>query len=310
MKKIIKAIALASVVMLAGTACGFVSVDPDQQAVVVNDYIVIPADRTIDGCIPPGETQNEWSNDVYRYPARQISWDATGVEGSERGPYKGVSNASAPAELYVPVIVTMSLTTDCDLLMAFHRDFGTKYHGWLNDDGTTSPGWIQLLNYVVGQPLENTLVKLAQKYPWRQIWNDEKVRMEFQTELQNGLEHASAQRTKGQAFFTDFQVLVQKPDPVDQALKDAIASEQNAVAKANATKAEAVAQAEAAKTKAEADLTAKSAEVKVAEAEATKRAAEIKGFPSVEDYLKYLAIENGINPYQPVIVPGMPTTGK
>lgn len=248
------------------------------------------------GCISPETTQNEITNTVYWYPSRQISWDATGQQGSERGPYKVVSSAAAPGEMNVPVVVTMDLTRDCELLKEFHRDFGTKYQGWLKDDGTTSQGWLDLLNYAVGQPMEQTLVSIAQKYTWRQIWNDENVRIEFQAALQNGLEQASAKRTNGKAFFTNFNVTVLKPDPVDPALKEAINKEQSAVAQANADKA-----------KANADLETAKAQTKVAEQQALQRQAEIAGFPDIDSYLKKLAIEQNLNPYQPVIVPGMPS---
>lgn len=128
---------------------------------------------------PPG-----WFK-VYLYPSRQISWDALDRPDAEAPPATlVVSNASAPpAELKVPpVSVTFDLTSDCDKLKEFHREFGTKYSGWLNSDGTVSEGWKSLLRYVVGQPpLENTLVSVAQKYTWRQIWNDEAVRWSFRT---------------------------------------------------------------------------------------------------------------------------------
>lgn len=309
MKKATRAIAAATCaagIILTGSACGYVNVPPGQRAVVVDGYWMIPTDPTIKGCIEPENNQNEITNDVYRYPARQISWDATGAQGSERAPYKVVSNISAPAELNVPVVVTMDLTGDCELLKEFHKDFGTKYQGWLKEDGSPSDGWIQLLNYVVGQPTEQTLVSIAQKYPWREIWNNEKVRAEFQAALQNGLQHASAQRTNGKEFFINFQVMVLKPDPVDQNLKDAINREQSAIAEANALRAKGVGEAEAAKAKAEAELAAAVAETEVARQNALKRQAEIAGFPSIDAYLKDLAIKQGLNPFQPVIVPGMP----
>ena len=52
----------------------------------------------------------------------------------------------------------------------------------------------------------------------------------------------------------------------------------------------------------EADLDAAIAETKVAEQEALKRAAEVKGYPSVEDYLRAEAIKQGLNPWQPTYV--------
>ena len=95
------------------SGCSYASVGAGEQAVVVDGYWMIPTDPTVKGCIEPENSQNEITNAVYRYPARQISWDATGDPGSERGPYVVVSNAKAPADMNVPVVVTFDLTSDC-----------------------------------------------------------------------------------------------------------------------------------------------------------------------------------------------------
>jgi len=212
------------------------------------------------------------------------------------------ANRFAPAELKVPVSVTFDLTTDCGKLMNFHRDFGTKYQGWLNGDGSVSLGWKNLLRYVVGQPLQNTLVSVAQKYTWRQIWNDEKVRIEFQNALRDTLPQATKNRTNGEEYFTNFQVTVMKPDPVDPNLKAAITAEQQAIADANAVKAKGVADAEAAKAKADADVSAAQAQTELARQRALQKQAEIAGYPSIDAYLRAKAIEAGQNPYQPTYV--------
>lgn len=278
----------ASLMMLTG--CGYQSAQSGEVGVVQNGSINPGADRNLTGCIAPETTSNQFLDDVFFYPARQISFDATGGEGSERGPYVVVSNAEAPAELHVPVVITMDLTSDCDQLMNFHRSQGTKYSAWMTD-GETSPGWIQLLNYAVGQPTEVSLVRLAQKYPWQEIWNDDAIRLEFEQQLQEDLPSRIQARTGGD-YFTNIQVTVGKPDPVNDELKTAIAQEQTAIAQANAKREAAIADVEVAKE-----------ETKVAEERARQREAEIAGFPSVEDYLKDQMIKKGLNPYQPQLVP-------
>jgi SPFH domain / Band 7 family len=289
-----------SMALLSG--CSYASVGAGEQAVVVDGYWMIPTDPAVKGCIKPENSQNEITNEAYRYPARQISWDATGDPGSERGPYVVVSNAKAPADMNVPVVVTFDLTSDCEKLKQFHRDFGTKYNGWLNGDGTVSAGWVELLNYVIGQPLQDTLNGVAQKYTWQQIWNDEQARAEFRNALLTSLPNASKARTNGVDFFTNFQVTVLKPTPVNPELKAAIEREQAAIQNAQATQAQGVAEANAKKAKAEADLAAAVAETRVSEQEALKRAAEVKGYPTVEDYLRAEAIRQGLNPWQPTYV--------
>jgi regulator of protease activity HflC (stomatin/prohibitin superfamily) len=284
------------------SACSYASMGPGEQGVVQDGYWMIPTDPALVGCIAPERSQNEITNEVYRYPARQISWDATGDPGSERGPYVVVSSAKAPADVNVPVVVTFDLTTDCEKLKQFHRDFGTKYSGWLNEDGTVSLGWTELLNYVVGQPLQDTLNAVAQNYTWKEIWNDDSVRSKFRDALTKSLPGASKARTDNTEFFTNFQVTVLKPTPVNPELKAAIEREQAAVQNAQATQAQGVAEANAKTAKAEADIKAAEAETRVAEQEALKRAAELKGYPTPDDYLRALAIEQGLNPYQPTYV--------
>jgi len=273
-------------------------------AVKVDDYFLIPTDPKVEGCISPetSEFNPPGGFKVYLYPSRQISWDALDRPDAEAPATLVVSNATAPAELKVPVSVTFDLTSDCDKLKEFHREFGTKYSGWLNSDGTVSAGWKNLLNYVVGQPLENTLVSVAQKYTWRQIWNDEAVRVEFQNALRETLPQATRARTNGQEYFSNFAVTVMKPDPVDPGLKEAIVAEQQAIAQANAARAKGVADADAAKAKADADVIAARAQTELAQQQALQKRAEIAGFPSVEDFLKAKAIEAGQNPYQPTYV--------
>ncbi|UVF61225.1 band-7-like membrane protein [Mycobacterium phage DuncansLeg] len=306
-RKRIAAFAVSALAVLPIVACS-TSVPAGVTAVKVEDYAFIPTDPTVEGCIKP-ET-NEYNPiggfKAYMYPARQISYDALDAPDAEAPATVVVSNASAPAELKVPVTVTFDLTQDCEQLKNFHRDFGTKYQGWLNDDGSVSQGWKDLLNYVVGQPLQNTLVSIAQKYEWRKIWNDEAVRVEFQNALRETLPKVSRDRTDGVDYFTNFQVTVMKPDPVDANLKSAIIAEQNSIAQARAAEAKGVADANAAKAKAEADVAAAVAQTKVAEQEALKRAAEIRGYPDVDSYLKAVAIEKGITPWPSPVIAGAP----
>jgi hypothetical protein len=295
---------LAALALVAG--CQSSQVGAGQKAILVDDYAMIPTDPAIFDCQDSETTEQFWNVRSFKYPSRQISWDATGADGSERGPYKVVSSAEAPAELWVPVTITFDLTTDCEKLKQFHRDFGTKYLPSDQDDVVVeqNDGWKQLLNYVIGQPTEVTLIGISQKYNWRQIWNDEKIRAEYQQALQTQLPEASKRRTNNEEYFTNFQVTVIKPDPVDAGLKQAIINEQNAIANARAAEAQGVADANARKAKADADVKAALAETEVARQEALRQAAEIAGFPSVEDWLRAKAVEKGITVWPSPIITG------
>lgn len=255
-------------------------------------------------CLDPSERSGFDPGDkFFAYPVRQIVYSASDDEGAERGRFSVVSEDNA--ELYVPVQLTFKLDTECDTLRAFHEAIGSRYKAYIEGGDKTSAdypdGWITLLNDVIGKPLDTTLDRVAQQYPWRNVWNDPKVKSEMETEVTENIEEL-VNRQAGGDFFTDFTVLISKPDPVDQALVDAIAAEQAGIAQANAAKAKAEADAETATAKAKADEIAAEAQVKLALAQAKTKRAEIDGYGGIENFLRHELIENGGNPYQPVII--------
>ncbi len=313
-----KMAAVAAMAVIPIAACS-VSTPAGVQAVKVKSSYVFPVNPTVEGCMAPEQNQLQYPGNVFKtfnYPSRQISWDANEDKGAEAPSTVVVSTAAnneAPAELKVPVTVTFDLTKDCEKLKQFHRDFGTKYQGALDSDGNVTQGWIALVNYVIGQPLRNTLVSIAQKYTWRQIWNDDKVRIEFQQALTETLPKVSKERTNNVDYFTNFQVTVMKPDVVDPQLKSNIVAEQQAISHAAAVKAQGVADAQATQAKAEADVKAAKAQTEVAAQRALQKQAEIAGFPSVDAYLrqqeidvKQSAVDKGLNPYPSPIIAGLP----
>lgn len=257
-------------------------------------------------CLDPSERSGFDPGDkFYAYPVRQIVYNASQDDGSERGRFSVVSEDNA--ELYVPVQLTFRLDTECDTLRAFHEAIGSRYKAYIEGNDKTSAdypeGWISLLNDVIGKPLDTTLDRVAQQYPWREVWNDPQVKAEMETAVTENIE-TLVNRQAGGDFFTDFTVLISKPDPVDQQLVDAIAAEQAGIAQANAAKAKAEADAETAKAKAEADEIAARAQERLAEAQAKVKEAEIRGYGGIENYLRHEMIQQGLNPFQPQYIWG------
>jgi hypothetical protein len=253
--------------------------------------------KKFENCLPPSSRSGFDPGDAYYgYPVRQVSYDATGSESSESEQFKVVSNDGA--ELYVPVTVTFNLITDCETLRKMHETIGSRYSAYYDASGSTSDsneGWVDMLNFVIGKPLDATLDRVAQQYNWRDIWNDPKVKAEMERAVNDSIDDL-VNRQAGGEFFTNFSVLVQKPDPVNNGLKNAIAQEQTKVAQAKAQEL----QARADKARAE-------AQEAVAKAEAANKRAAIEGFKlqgmsadeAMEAYLKSQAIAKGINPWQP-----------
>jgi len=262
--------------------------------------------KKYDNCIEPSSRDFSPGDKYYYYPTRQISFEASESDSAERGRFKVVSSDSA--ELYVPIRLTFQLDTKCETLRKFHEEIGSRYNAAIQDDvtddgETTSAdypgGWVDLLNDVIGKPLDNTLIRVAQEYSWREVWNDDAVRLEMQTEVRESIEELVNDQAGGD-YFSDFTVLVQKPEPVDQALVNAIAAEQAGIAEARAARAKAEADAATATAKAKADaLTAESQE-RLAEAQAATKKAEIAGFGGIENYLRYTCITTSScgNPYR------------
>ena len=270
--------ALIAVLAVVLTGCATASTGSDLKALHYQGGAV-SAKKFVDCLEPSTRSGFDPGDKYYAYPTRQVSYDATGGDGAESSRFTVVSKDNA--ELYVPVTVTFNLITDCETLRKFHETIGARYAAYFDPNGTSADapgGWVQLLNYVIGKPLDTTLDRVAQNYNYRDVWNDPKVKAEFETEVNDTIQDLVTRQAGGE-FFTNFNVLVLKPDPVDDALKSAISEEQAAVAEANA-----------AREKAEADIATAEAEERLAVAQAKAKRAEIAGFGGITSYLRYQCI--------------------
>lgn len=288
MKKLMMGLACVGLLL---TGCATASTGPDVKAVHQTGGI-LSAKKLVD-CLDPSNRSGYNPGDSYfGYPARQVSYDASTDDKAERGRFTVVSEDNV--ELYVPVSVTFNLVPDCETLTQFHATIGSRYKAYLDDSSGSSAdypsGWIDLLNFVIGKPLDQTLDRIAQENNWRDLWNNPDTRKELETEVTATIE-TLVNRQAGGDFFENFNVLVQKPDPVNSDLVDAIANE-----------AAGIAQARAAEEKAKAEEIAAQAQEKLAVAQAKTRAAEIAGYGGVEEWLKYQCIDHGCNPYQPTYI--------
>jgi len=239
-------------------------------------------------CIKPS-TRGYFTNDDYEYfPTSEREWDATGQKGSDSGRFTSVTHDNV--EMAIPVTVRFTLDTECDTLKEFYTRYARRYGVHFDNDGGYNDAWITVLRKLVADPADATLDRIIQDYDWRKVWNDPATKVEIEKRLNDNLESDNSlmvQTAKGQ-FFEGISVLVGKPEPTNGDLAKAVAAEQTAVATAQSQEA----QAKADKARAE-------AQIAVAQAEAAKQAAVIAGFGSPENYLMYLAVQNGINPWQP-----------
>lgn len=277
------ALALAALTL---SGCSSVSTDSDQTAL---HYKAGPLSSTkFANCVDPSNRNIDGPSDKhFSYPTSQRTYDATGGDGAEAQPFTVVSKDNA--ELRVPVTVTFTLKADCETLRAFHERLGNRYAAY--NGGDDGKGWAKLLNFVIGKPLDTTLDRVAQGYEWRDLWNDPATKNQIEKAIDTDLA-LIVKRQAGGDFFEIGEVLVQKPDPVNPELKNAVASEQAAVAKANSARSEADAQRLAAE-----------AQVAVAKANAAQVAEQVRVL-GVDGYIRKYAIDNGVTPFPNPVVAG------
>lgn len=248
---------------------------------------------SFDSCVNPGTRAWEGPGDkYYSYPLSLRFWDATGGESSDASPITSVSDDNA--EMSTPVIVNFTMRSDCQLIRQFHEAIGNRSQAYLDDENaSSSEGWRTLLNRIMGKPLETIVDRVAQQYKWREMWNDPSIRKEMEKQILAELPNLVARQTDGVQYFESWAVTVNQPSVIDEGLLNLAREEQKTVANANAVKAK----AEADEAAASAQAALAEAQIKIAKAEAQKKLAEISGYPSVDAYLKALAIENGISPW-------------
>jgi hypothetical protein len=315
---------LVTIVASAGLLSACSQVPAGQQALEIDSF----GAPTISNCVKEESQVGTMTVDLRRFPARQITWDANNDPGAERGPYTAMSKPQSPplkdgevagpdystgqAEMAIPMTIVFDMTTNCDELKQFYRDYATQDQGWLNDDGSVSDGWKKMLTRIISQPAEQAVIGITQKYPWQKIWNDETVRVEYKDALQARLPKEAAARTGGKEYFRNFVVNVGKPYPTDDRLKSAAASIQSAQAEADATRTKLTAEANAARDAAVAQQAAAEAQKNAEIAKAQLKAAEIGGYPNPDIYLRDRCIDKGescgmFNPPTVIAAPTAPT---
>jgi hypothetical protein len=291
-KRTLTAVAALAGAAMVATGCSNVSTDSDETAL---HYKGGPLSSTkFANCVSPSQRNVDGPADKhFTYPTSQRTFDATGGGAAEADPFTVVSKDNA--EMKVPVTVTFTLKADCKTLQAFHERLGNRYAAYWEsgsdrEDGIPA-GWINLLNFVIGKPLDTTLDRVSQGYNWRDLWNNPAAKAELEKAVDTDLA-AQVKRQAGGDFFDIGEVLVQKPEPANAELKNAVSAEQSSVAKANSQLAEARAQEAAA-----------NAQIAVARAKAAATKAEIDAMgPDV--WIKKYAIDNDVTPWPNPVVAG------
>lgn len=298
----------AAAILLAG--CSVANTPPDQIALHYDGGAMV-ASKYID-CVDPSTYKTEGlGHTFYYYPTSLRTYSATGDEGAERKSFTVVSSDNA--ELTIPVTVTFTLTSDCDLLREFHESIGNRNKAFWggsdfpdeNQDGTPD-GWVTVLNFYIGKALEATLDRASQGYEWRELWNNPEIKAEIEKAVEENLAVIVDDQMKGH-YFDISTILLQTPTPVSEDLKNAVVAEQTAVANAKAAEAAAEAEKTSKVKAAEAAQAEAEARIAVAKAEAAQMEEQIRVLGQ-DGWIKKYGIDNGITPWPNPVVPGSGTT--
>ena len=242
-------------------------------------------------CVEPGTKQI--SNDsYYPYPTtqREDVWDSDNYEqGSESADHPDMQIIDRDGNIaYVKMKVSFYLNTDCGVLRTYHEKIGRTRHAYFNSDGSYGNGWIWAMDNYISSAVVDKTKAAATPYTVEDMWLKPDVRDAMAAKVQPLIGPAVDGGMEGDdEFYTGFTVRIYGISPDEDFT--ALYKERKA-AQVKADTAEANKQAQIAEAQAKAA---------VAQQEAKVKAAEISGYPSVDAYLKALAIDKGMNPFQP-----------
>lgn len=224
---------VATILALAPVLAGCSTVSTESDQVVLHYDAGALSSTTFQECVTPNNRTWDGPGEKYfRYPAGQRTFDFSSSDAALADPYSVVSKDNQ--ELKVSGGLTFHLDTSCGddgkggILRDFHEEIGLKFQPILHDDGAYAEGWIELLLFYIGQPLEKALAAEAQKYDWLALYNDPATRVAFEGAINKNLADAVRATTGGKAYFINFNLTLQKPTPRKE-LVDGLAAVQVAI---------------------------------------------------------------------------------
>lgn len=259
-----------------------VSTGPDQVALHYSGGMFTPT--RFKNCVAPSTRAWDGPGDKhYSYPSSQTNF--VFGDGGDGAAITFVTKDGI--EMTVTGVANFLLNTDCAALQKFHDLIGNRYAAYMID-GQRSAGWSnQVLPIYIGRPLDTAIDRAGQSYTYTELYTDPLKKASWERDVLAALPDLVNRQTDGDvAFFENFAVTLQKPEPPD-AIKQALVAQQEAVARAKAAEAEAAAKVAAAR-----------AQVAVEKQEAAKIRERVKVL-GVDGYLRQYAIDHGLNPFQP-----------
>lgn len=310
MKKILLILAAAMVFLSGCSLTGDGLTDPSMQTLRYEGGFA--EGSKFHSCVKPGSKMIS-DDTYYPYPTTQRynQWDSSNYQGAEKDPMAGSGGSDHP-DLYLvdkngngvllKIKVDFFLNTSCarvtvdgtnypgGTLQVYHEKIGKTRDAYFDKNGKYKAGWINTMNIYISSAVVNNLTPEVRKYDAEAMWKDDTLRTDLQSQLQSKLQGLVNEGMETDLeFYKDFKVTITSitPDPEFLALYK---ERQNAKIRAETAEANKAAR-----------VTEADANAQVAKREALVRQAEISGYGSVDAYLRYLAIQKGINPWQPTV---------
>lgn len=245
-------------------------------------------------CVDPGV--KTVSNDTYyNYPTtqREDVWDsdrynpeAGANSPADQGDLEVIDKSGNAVNLKVKAVFT--LVTECDTLREFHEKIGRTRTAWFDDNSQYGAGWLWVMSNYISSAVEEEARNFAVHYTVEELWLNPAVRQELAADIQEKIQEAVNSRMEGDTqFFNIGTVSIFGAEP-NSDFQKLYQDRKNAQVRA-----------ETAEANRQAQILEAQAQTDVALEQAKAKAAEISGWGGAEAYLKWLTIQEGMNPYQP-----------
>lgn len=251
------------------------------------------------GCIKPAERELSKPGDAYYpYPASQRQYKFSTDKDADGPPFSVVSKDGQT--LTVTGTLFFSLNQDCNVLQDFHDKIGHRNSAYFpNGMEDTPEGWVKVLTAYMRPALDSTVDRVSKQYTWTQLYGDPTIKDELNRAVNESVRNLINQQLEGNnEYFTNYSAQILQPIAPAELVNLAKGEEVSKKTAAN-TEAKAKADAAAAEAAARAQVAQKNAELTVARLQAQIESEKIAPFGSAKAYNDYLAIQKGLNPYQP-----------
>lgn len=237
MPRSIRILLLAIVVVLGLSACGSMTVAPDEQGIRYSGGAVFPQAEEFKECQRSGSQAYGAPGDKteYVYPSGQRTLKFSNDPGSDAPPLTVSAPAPGggqPITMSVSGLVTFTTNFgDCETFKRFHETIGRKYAAY------TPEGWARMIGVYVKDPTDRAADNAALAANWVELTSNADAKARWERGVADELVGVNGQpglveRLAGGPFFTINTVLLQRPElpgEVQAAIAQSEAERQRAV---------------------------------------------------------------------------------